>query len=104
VFIPILYTIGLIIDDKYFPKEQTPKMLEYKKLKDKCFAEITKSFIPLCDAYKNKDNELIIKLGKDPVPDYVRLACADVKLDNDGIDNAYHKYKQYLFEAFCDYG
>jgi hypothetical protein len=104
VFIPILYTIGLIIDDKYFPKEQTPKMLEYKKLEDKCFAEITKSFIPLCDAYDKKDNELMIKLESEPIPDYVRLACADVYLDADGIDSAYVKYKGYLFGMFCDDG
>ena len=103
LFIPV-YFIGLIIYDSYFPKEETPEMLEYKKVEDKCFAEIKKSFIPLCDAYDNKDNELMIKLKSEPIPDYVRLACADVKLDADGIDNAYVKYKGYLFGAFCDDG
>jgi hypothetical protein len=104
VFLPILFVIATTIYDKYFPKEQTPEMLEYKKLEDECFAEITKSFIPLCDAYDNKDNELMIKLKSEPIPDYVRLACADVYLDADGIDNAYVKYKEYLFGTFCDDG
>ena len=103
LFIPV-YFIGLIIYDSYFPKEETPEMLEYKKVEDKCFAEIKKSLIPLCDAQDNDDIELENKLKSDPIPDSVRLACADVYLDADGIDNAYVKYKGYLFGAFCDDG
>ena len=103
LFIP-MYFIGLIIYDSYFPKEETPEMLEYKKVEDKCFAEIKKSFIPLCDAYDKKDNELMIKLKSEPIPDYVRLACADVKLDTDGIDNAYRKYQDGIFGSWCDDG
>jgi len=96
LFIPV-YFIGLIIYDTYFPREETPEEI-------KCFAEIKKSFIPLCDAYDKKDDELMIKLKSEPIPDYVRLACADVYLDADGIDNAYVKYKGYLFGMFCDDG
>ena len=79
-------------------------MLEYKKLEDKCFAEITKSLIPLCDAQDNDDIELENKLKSDPIPDSVRLACADVKLDADGIDNAYRKYQDGIFGSWCDDG
>ena len=87
-----------------FQKNKPQKCWNIKKLEDECFAEITKSFIPLCHAYDNKDNELLIKLKSELIPDYVRLACADVYLDADGIDNAYVKYKGYLFGTFCDDG
>ena len=96
LFIPV-YFIGLIIYDTYFPKEETPEEI-------KCFAEITKSFIPLCDAQDNDDIELENKLKSDPIPDSVRLACADVKLDADGIDNAYRKYQDGIFGSWCDDG
>ena len=89
--------IGLIILDTYFPREETPEEI-------KCFAEIKKSLIPLCDAQNNDDNELEIKLKSDPIPDSVRLACADVKLDADGIDNAYRKYQDGIFGSWCDDG
>ena len=87
-----------------FQKNKPQKCWNKKKLEDECFAEITKSFIPLRHAYDNKDNELLIKLKSELIPDYVRLACADVYLDADGIDNAYVKYKGYLFGTFCDDG
>ena len=96
LFIPV-YFIGLIIYDSYFPKEETPEQI-------KCYAEIKKSLIPLCDAQNNDDNELEIKLKSDPIPDSVRLACADVKLDADGIDNAYRKYQDGIFGSWCDDG
>ena len=96
LFIPV-YFIGLIIYDTYFPREETPEEI-------KCFAEIKKSLIPLCDAQNNDDNELEIKLKSDPIPDSVRLACADVKLDADGIDNAYRKYQDGIFGSWCDDG
>ena len=96
LFIPV-YFIGLIIYDTYFPREETPEEI-------KCFAEIKKSLIPLCDAQNNDDNELEIKLKSDPIPDSVRLACADVYLDADGIDNAYRKYQDGIFGSWCDDG
>ena len=94
LFIPV-YFIGLIIYDTYFPREETPEEI-------KCFAEIKKSLIPLCDAQNNDDNELEIKLKSDPIPDSVRLACADVKLDADGIDTAYRNYQGVLSGSFCN--
>jgi hypothetical protein len=96
LFIPV-YFIGLIIYDTYFPREETPEEI-------KCFAEIKKSLIPLCDAQNNDDNELEIKLKSNPIPDSVRLACADVELDADGIDNAYRKYQDGIFGSWCDDG
>jgi hypothetical protein len=94
--IPVVFIIWVFYAN-YFPKEQSPEQI-------KCFREIEKSFIPLCDAWNNEDNELIIKLKSDPIPDSVRLACADVKLDTDGIDNAYRKYQDGIFGSWCDDG